>query len=430
VAAGVLAMALSRKRPEISRIALIGVLAYGIAAPWIKPSTVAAVQRNAQLLGNYAMGRSQYIYLALWLTAVVLTGLLLRRTRLSEAVRFAILFLLLMATPPLGYLWFHNYPIPQPDRYHLEMEMPIAMLVGLLLGWNRKWLIVPVAAALALLAWFQVPYFRSYAGIHVRPFDITKTVEYESARWLDANMPGRRVFATGSTQFWLNAFSDNPQLGGGFEQGRTNRQLPAVDFAIRGTKNEVERSILLLKAYGVRAIIVGGEKSRDAYPGYRDPNKFAGHLPERWRDGDDVIYEVPARNDSLAHVIRAEDLMDSREIDWDALGRYVRALDGAAYSQAEFHWVAPGHARIKAPLRAGELVSVQVSWDPGWSAHVNGRDCEIRGDGLGQLVIDPRATGMGEIDLTFTGGWQTGIARALMISVLAMMAILFRKAKQ
>jgi hypothetical protein len=37
------------------------------------------------------------------------------------------------------------------------------------------------------------------------PIDVTATVEYQVSAWLRDHLGDRRVFLTGSTQFWLNA---------------------------------------------------------------------------------------------------------------------------------------------------------------------------------------------------------------------------------
>jgi len=58
------------------------------------------------------------------------------------------------------------------------------------------------------------------------------TVEREQALWLASHYPDQRVYVTGSTRFWLNAFSDSPQLDGGFGQGVSNPAIPDITFAI------------------------------------------------------------------------------------------------------------------------------------------------------------------------------------------------------
>ena len=61
--------------------------------------------------------------------------------------------------------------------------------------------------------------------------------------------------------------------------------------------------------------------------------RIEGLLAEAWRQGDDTIYSVPARSDSLAHVMGAADLVATQPIhglDVAGLERYVAALENVS----------------------------------------------------------------------------------------------------
>jgi hypothetical protein len=412
LACGILALALARKEPRPGRIVLIGLLAYAIAAPWIPPSSIMAVQRNAQMIDGWVMGHAQYFYLGAWLTAIIGIGCLLRRTSWSESSRFAVLFLLLISVPPLGVEWFHIYPLPQPNRYDLEMEVAFSIAAGMLLGWKHRQARYAVAAVMLGIVLTQAPQWREKACEYLQPLDITKTVEWAQARWLRDHLPGARIFATGSSRFWLNAFTGNAQLGGGFDQGRSNPAIAGVTFAIGSTKGDGPDTAALLKAYGVQAIIVGGERTRDAYHDYKDPEKFSGVLTELWRDGDDAIYSIPA-SESLAHVVGKDELVATSALDRQAVRRFAAALDRADYPKAQFRWNGANRAIINAELPRTQAVSVQVSWDPGWRAQANGISCKTRRDALGLIVLEPDCNGRCAIDLFYDGGLQTKIARII-----------------
>lgn len=415
----VVALVLARPRVEWQRLLAIGAIAYGLAAPWIRPSTIETVQRNAQILGNYKMGAAQYAYLGVWLGVVVAGGLLLRRTRWPVAARFAALFLVLMAVPPLGWEWFHQaYAIPQAFRYHLEMEMAIAICAGLILGSQRPRVIAGVAAGLAALAWVQIPVLRHYTRIHLDPFDITQTTEYQTARWLDAKRPGVRVLALGSTQFWMGAFNDCPQLGGGFAQARHNPTIDDAVFSVvypRSHPNDVRD---LLRAYGVQVLVVNGPKSRTAFQDFQKPESFVGVLPVLRRDGDDIIYEAGSRSSSLAHVMTPGDLVVTPEVRGPHIARYVAAIENPAYPDTTWRWLSAGRAHIDAQLASGQLVAVQVNWHPGWRATANGARAEIRRDGLGLMAIETKCNGQCSIDLEYTPGVEGWAARLLCAAAL------------
>ena len=63
------------------------------------------------------------------------------------------------------------------------------------------------------------------------------------------------------------------------------------------------------RSAGARAISVPGPKSPEYYKPFANPRKFEGVLPVLWREGDDTVYGVPARSDSLAHVMAPGDLV-------------------------------------------------------------------------------------------------------------------------
>jgi hypothetical protein len=397
-------------RPAFGRLVLIGLLAYAVAAPWIPPSGIAALQRNAQgLSGAFPMRPGQYFYLAAWFAGAFAIGLLLKkRTSVPEAGRFVLVFLFLMAVPPLGFEYFKIYPLPQPNRYFLEMDAAFAMVGGIVLGSRllcskRTWSRVLTGAALACLAIVLVPRARRDVRAWLPRFDITKTVEYEQAVYLNTHYPGQRVFVDGSTRYWFSAFADNPELGGGVDQGRSNPAIANITYAIPYHVGNGPDTVALLKACGVRAIAVGGEHTRDFFHDYHDPAKFAGLVPEVWRDGDDVIYEIPGSG-SLAHVVSKDDLVTSAPLDFPALTRYAAAVD--ADPKTQLVWSSPNRATIESNLVKPQVLSLQISYDPGWRATANGAALPTEKDALGFLALEPDCHGSCTIDLIYDGGVQ------------------------
>ncbi|MCP5109887.1 MAG: hypothetical protein GY953_03535, partial [bacterium] len=205
----------------------IGVLAYAIAAPWVPPSTIADIRHNAQhVVGHFPMGWVQVAGLLLLAGAALGTALVLRRLGVGALERFAAVFVIPMAGITLMAHWLGVHVMPQPHRYHLEMDMALALAVAFAVGPLCTRLSGPpktVAVGICLL--LALPPFvvhRRFARELIEPIDIHNSLQYQSATWLHENLPGARVFIQGSSRFWMNAFADNPQLGGGFDQGITN----------------------------------------------------------------------------------------------------------------------------------------------------------------------------------------------------------------
>ena len=132
-----------------------------------------------------------------------------------------------MAAIVLGQDWLRFAIVPQPDRYHLEMDL--GLVFALVIGFSTY---VPKRAQLAAF-WIVIAFcgwrawkLQRYARGLIRPIAIESTIEYRSAAWYARNMPGERVMVPGSVEFWVNAFGEQPEFGGGFLQGNVNRVKP------------------------------------------------------------------------------------------------------------------------------------------------------------------------------------------------------------
>jgi hypothetical protein len=202
----------------------------------------------------------------------------------------------------------------------------------------------------------------------------------------------------------MNAFSDTPMLNGGFDNGMRNTFLQDVIFQVYfGDKLQV--ALDWLNAFGCDAVVGGGPQSREVYHPYNHPEKFTG-LAELWRDGPEVIYAVPRNSASLAHAVHPVDLPASRPPAYDtsALRPYLKALDDPTAPIVDFRWLSPNRAAISADLRPDHLLSIQVTYDRGWQARVNGVPRRTWEDKLGQMVVEPLCSGACTVHLSYDGG--------------------------
>jgi len=434
-------------------------LGYLLICRWMPPS---------DLLLTFESIRTREAPLAagllLWYAALAVAALVARwgmkRLRLTFAARFALLFCLIVGVIALSGPWFGVHLLEQSDRFHMILEMAVAILAGLALGWlvalSRITKVAVIAAVVVLSAW-QFRNYRHFARQIIYDADITSRSEYKVARWMDRNAGGARVLVPGSIRFFLNSLTSTPQMTGCCEQ---NALSGAEDNAYYqygadvGTtpQRSAEMNIAWMKALGVGYVATNDANSTEVYHDVRHPYKFDGLLPLRWpagtgrsrpqcepskaggplrcaggplTDAGDFIYEVPLPSHSLAHAVYADELVSrapANGLDVQPLSRYVQALDDPARPALTSVWANTTELDVKGAIVANQLISVQVSYHPGWRVTANGRDAKIVRDGLGFMAIDPGCSGPCVVRLTFTGGseWTaTGI-----VSVCAWASVL------
>ena len=428
-----------RRRAAWGVAASASALAYCLACFGVPPSSMFRVGANA---GDMHRGFTNSLHygplpLVLALGSVAAAGFLLARTRLPLAVRFAILFSALAGAMAATAHSETFELLPQVGRLHLEFEIGACLLLGctawalytLFPRWTR-----PVLLALCLgPVVVQYGNYRWRARLDIQRADLEKRSEYTTARWLQANLPGGRVYVTGSTAFWLNAFSATPQLIGCCDQGQSMPVLNEVPYKVNSAISPAitEAGIDWLRALGVQAIVVNGPASTDEYKDIRAPERFDGVLPLLHRENGDAIYSVLPLGTSLAHVLRPGELVPHGppgKFAYADILKYARANVDAARPAAAFEWRGGARARIRANLGPGDLLSVQVAWFPGWKAAVHGQPKSVSADGMDFLVIQPQCQGDCEIDLTWTGRGDLPLAAMVSVATLALLAFLaFRR---
>ena len=290
-----------------------GAYAYALAAPWLSPSTIAVIRANApRVANNFQSDIRQRIFSAAVAIVFLAGAWAMARCNVPRHTRFALLVSVVTASSALGKFWFGWALFPQPERYQLEMDMFLC-LAAVFLFWPLALRIaaglaslrarrpalataatLAMAVALIIVSVPTVKRQRRLARWMERPIDIRTTIEYKTAMWLDAHMPGARVFAPGSIGFWLNAFGESPQITGGFDNGIRNPVLPSALFNVYADDNQLHM-VQLLQAFGCDAMIGGGKDSAEWYHPIAHPEKLRG-LTELWRDGDDAIYAIPRRS--------------------------------------------------------------------------------------------------------------------------------------
>jgi hypothetical protein len=435
-----LLLALPRKAmPKAGLLVLaMAAAAYLLAGRFMTPTFLRTMAVDSQTVGGVFHARDLAATWALILPGFVFLCFAVRAIN-DYFTRFILLFTYLFFEIVGMFAIAGRAALPQPDRYSLELELGLALVVAFGL---RKLVVrfpAPMKAfgilLIAFAAFHQTVHYRRYARVILQEIDIRQTIEYRTAQWIGNHLGGLRVFGGAETGTWLNVFVDTPQMNSGHRPFNPNFAVEeSAIYEIYSSEGagsrDAEVSVLWLKAFGCHAIYVPGPQSRVATKPFVHPYKFEGVLPVLWHEEDDTIYGVPQRTKSLAHVVSESAIVQRQPIhglDTDEVARYVAALDDPTLPADVMTWTDPNHAdpnhgHIDTTLHPGQVLSIQTTYDKGWIARANGKPAEVTRDGIGLSVIHAPCDGPCSIDFVFTGGFERHFFNA--VSSITIFALL------
>jgi hypothetical protein len=430
VSIGFACLTLALKPAEMPRAGALAVAiaagAYVLACPFLPPTLIHTIFVNAQSVGGdfsiAKLATAQLMVLAcvaaVWLATWFTDDFFTRFALMFAVAFFAVIFL---------EVRFNLSALPQPNRYSVEMEMGFALAAVVVFRAAARLAPLPRLVLLVLFLGAvlgQTIHSNSNTRHLIGRINVTKTIEYKVAHWLDQNRPGLRAFVSGDAGTWLNVFSDVPQMNSGHDPFVPNPVIPIATWMIY--TGQAAPSILWLKAFGVHSIYVPGPASRMSVKPIQHPEKFMGVAPVLWHEEDDTIFEIPQRTESLAHVIPAAALVPRQPVnglDIGELERYVSALDDPGIAIAPMLWTGQGKAHIDSELHPGQVISVQVTFDRGWRAFSNGRELRVSRDGLGLMTIEADCQGQCAVDLEFGLDTERRICRVASWTAAILLAL-------
>jgi hypothetical protein len=414
---------------RVRSVLFIGAFSYALAASFLPPSLVRTI-RNA----SSATGSVPWLAIILTLAAVTLFWYYLKRWTEDGALRFLALLTILIISVPLIDFYFHHQMLPQPERYKLEMDALLPVLVVFSL---RSWFLsLPFGVrGVLLLAFFavalsQIITHRAVAEYILRPTDLNRTVEARASIWLAQNMTGVRAMIPKSLAAWADAFAEIPQFTGSSWSMAYNQVLQRGAQAQFGASDSKEQdakiSLAWLKAFGVGVVGVSGAQSAEFWKGYKYSDKFDGVLPVLWQSDGVTLYQVSLTKPSLAHIIPKSALVRKSPMGPDDIAPmelYLAALDDPALSLSALTWEGRNRIFVHTTSIPGQVLSLQITFHKGWHAMANGRPVRVQRDALNLLWLDPGCDGACEVILEYDGGWELRIARYL--SVTALLALIW-----
>jgi hypothetical protein len=418
------------------RAAAIPVLAYGLTACWLVPSYLEITLNNMRFVSSQGNLWSLWVAIGSAMAFLLFSDHFARGWREQAYFVFLCGAVLMFSVMVLGNHFLDFRIIGEPARLYPELDMLMIMLSVELLRrlwhWRTRWAVGRriVVVALVVLAWSTSwNYLAHRRSIFRTDYNLANRVEWQMQDWVARNMPHARAMAAGAVRFWYNVWNDLPQLGGGSEQGLTNQvSMPSQWEILMGSDFELSR--LWMQILGVDLILVNDRTSREHYHDYQYPEKFAGKLPVLHDDNaGNIIYAVPRRYPSLARVVERAKLEALPVIpgngDLASLIAWHEAVEKGPEAATATRWEGTDKLYVTAPVREGQSVLVQVSFDTNWRAYSGEARLPIRNTRLGLMLIDA-PPGDHQIRLEFPAPFANKVGRMVtLISLLASAALIY-----
>lgn len=423
-----------------ARLLAAAFLAYLLAAFWLTPTFLSTMAFNwPKDAYEYKFQTSQ-----VWMMTALPIGALSLRM-LFWRVRQSI-WLCFLAICSFGFSWivigFYRFgynTLPESRRYEMEFEL-FAILLGVELvrrAAAHRWILVQGAGLVLMLSAVsmganQAMRYAATAYTSLLPIPPTQTAEVRTVQALERLRPQGRAAVSGGTRYRLNALTSIPQLGGTFESGLADRR--SVDFLYRARSSarskpgeEGRDAAWLLSALGVQYVAVHNEDSSEYFRDFRLPAKFEGLLPRVHDDRGDRIYRLPYSG--LAHLVRPEELPAKSPIEYGAavLGPYLQAIHDPQRPSPRLYWASRSRIEMRTAIPAGQLLSLQVSYHPGWEVQQDGKPVRTTSDALGFLVAHVSPSVDSRVALQFAASRETKFFGYLSLSAWIASLALFAR---
>jgi hypothetical protein len=430
-------------RTHLKRAVIFGLFSFGFAAFWFNPLFLSTFFRE----GGGSLGYWRDAFPWGWIVAggIFAVFFFISKKLLAKfsGVSASVLYFILMFG--LVYTYYasgsdHIELVPQVLRLTTEVDMAAALLAGgvvalvglLVLRFKQIFFYIAMSLVLVVLIPFytiqqqlvaEIPRFSKPSS----PEAILSRPEYEVAKEVETLVQGdERAFLPGNYAFYLNYFTNVPQLRGALFQSAVHPWAEHIYYQMVNGKDS-EIALSWLKIANISTLVYSHNLNRELFLDYKiDKDKFDQVLELVEEKNTDYYYKVPLKDNSLAKEVPETILAvktPKNAIDKQPILEYVENME-AGTKPLVFKEKENGRFQISGEVDKDNLILVQQTYVPGWQAKDNlGRSLDIKKDPLGFITIKPKQTGTQDIMLTYRPTWR--VWSGWLISGLAIVGALF-----
>lgn len=415
---GILALVLSntkhRKTGEIYlRMVLVIALGIAMATFWYTPGFWWTVLTNPstggirlfKLAGNILQGLFQLLPLLLAFLMVKWRGRKLREFHIfvllffsGFAVLTGIRFLL---DPDFIMDWTGFIP---------ELQFGLALMVGLFSGRlirRKGFLISGVIIVLLLdcsIVIINTPNIKeALMGVNNRTIEQCNNEErcYKSTitDLITKHVPKTdRVFLSGSPVFWINAYTDIPQVRGNNDTVSIHPWWAHGAYQIReGEDGELTNA--WLRIFGASYLLLNDTASVEPFHDFKNTAKYSGQKAIRLVGKKNGNYLYNIKGASIGRIASVK-ILNIPGPENGADKKPILSYAASLKRPLELIFIRPDLIKISpVTLNAGEVISLAIPYDSHWQLSGRGR---LRSDSLGNSIIIPEASTIQEFTLSYS----------------------------
>ncbi len=399
------------------RTTLIGLLAYGLTAFAFDYTFIKSILLSGYIHPENTVNWPPFLVIFFVLLFLVVPVTLLvyhmvvgkdKYYPLLTMLMWAGLFLLVAAM----YYYFDYNLVTQPNRYLHEAQIGTVTLIAMGMTYLidnaratdheeerfTKHLMI-IIGIFTFIFGLSFNYLKNPHWI-IEPQTMERSSEKEIAQRLDQIVDadkGERVYLTGTPAFWLNVFSDVPQIRGGADNAQPSPWWADASYVINKSDNE-ELTQAWLNLLNVKYILVNYPDSGTYYIDYENFERFDDWpIVDKFTEGGLKLYEVPESNISLFTVLNTNDLEKAKTLDKndsESVIELAKLLNSADNSRLHYEKLSAGKYNLMIDdLSSSETIVFKMNADERWQADINENQYDIETIGPNYMAVTPKTSG-------------------------------------